>query len=655
LMVGMDLGKLGKECLGIGVEAPHARGKCGDFKVSLLPSLPRPPFVFFGGTIPTPTPLLKTPPMPSNRLTVAFLIGMSCLSGLAQTPPPAPAAQKGPAPASKEAEEDAEIIVLAGLPHLKEKEAILSYARQTYIKADLIKDKPLLQIIRLSLAKLEDQPENAAKIRQEHLVQLAEYFTKQAMAAQDAGQMADALRLAQVAIRCNPGNAKAKLFYANFLHNIAGRTDDGIQTLKHGLEFLPVDDPLTKDYLERYFQLLQARERDQEVIDESLKLIQVTKNMPTYMRDSLSMSAATSLYWTGKYPDAVNIINASSLDTQPNGLLLKARALFEGGKTQESINLLEAKTSAFKGAGRDAILSQLARFHILLGQHKLALAVTQERISADEKAPFPHIQKLQLLDRLGLKDEFDKELRLTFAQYAGSSAPMIALANFAAEKGYAELTGALANSAAQHGLERATFAALHLEAILNGPNPGQVIVQYQQIVAADKAFFKSNEAIVQALLAIAYHARQKPDAVVAKRDRDIGDRYLTEFLKAKDLGPEAYRSVGRHLRSIRAGDAAVRVLEAGITLFPRYSQLRSEYISARILAGQTETYGTRKSVADELELLLTMRRPSPAIWQEAVSWLRSESKLPADRQRKLEAAMSPLIRSNLDPEALAGR
>ena len=593
--------------------------------------------------------------MPSPRLTFALLLGMSTLSGLAQSPPPPPAAQKSPAPASKEAEEDAEIIVLAGLPHLKEKEAILSYARQTYIKADLIKDKPLLQIIRLSLAKLEDQPENAAKIRQEHLIQLAEYFTKQAMAAQDAGQMADAMRLAQVAIRCNPGNAKSKLFYANFLHNIAGRTDDGIQTLKHGLDFLPVDDPLTKDYLERYFQLLQARERDQEVIEGSLKLIQVTKNMPTYMRDSLSMSAATSLYWTGKYPDAVNIINASSLDTQPSGLLLKARALFEGGKTQESINLLEAKTSAFKGAGRDAVLSQLARFHILLGQHKMALEVTQERISADEKAPFPHIQKLQLLDRLSLKDEFDKELRLIFANYAGNSAPMIALANFAAEKGYAELTGALANSAAQYGLERATFAALHLEAILNGPEPGQVIVQYQQIVAADKAFFKSNEAIVQALIAIAYHARQKPDAVIAKRDRDIGDRYLTEFLKSKDLGPEAYRSVGRHLRSIRAGDAAVRVLEAGITLFPRYSQLRADYISARILAGQTETYGTRKSVADELELLLTLRRPSPAIWQEAVAWLRSESKLPADRQRKLEAAMSPLIRSNLDPEALAGR
>ena len=590
--------------------------------------------------------------MSPARLTLALLLGMASLTGLAQTSPAAPPA---PLPASKASEEDAEIIVLAGLPQLKDKEAILSYARQTYIKAELIKDKALLEIIRLSLAKIEDQPEKSAQIRQTHLNQLADYFTKQAMAAQEAGQMEDALHLAQVAIRCNPGNAKAKLFYANFLHNVAGRTDDGIQTLKHGLEYLPVDDPLTKDYLERYFQLLQARERDQEVIDESLKLMQASPNMPAYMRDSLSMAAATSMYWTGRYPDAVNMINSRVLDTQPSGLLLKARALFEGGKTQESLRLLEQKTSSFKGASRDAVLSQLARFHILLGQHKMALAVTQERIAADEKAPFPQIQKLQLQDRLGLKDDFDKQLRLIFANYAGNSAPMIALANFAAEKGYAEITGALANSAAQQGLERATFAALHLEAILNGPDPGLLIVQHQQILAADRTFFKSNEIIVQALVGIAYHARPKSDAVITKRDRDIGDRYLAEFLKSKDLGPEAYRSVGRHLRAVRAGEAAVRVLETGVNLFPRYAQLRSEYISARILAGQTESYGTRKSVADELELLLTLRRPSPAIWQEAVAWLRSEANLPPERRRRLEAMMSPLIRSNLDPDALAGR
>jgi hypothetical protein len=585
---------------------------------------------------------------------------MSCLQCLAQAPV-APAGKAAQVPTKAIVEEksnegnDAETILLAGLPNLKEKQAILSYARQTYIKADLIKDPVLLQMVRLALAKIEDQPEKAAFLRQEHLNKLADYFTKLAMEAQDAGRQADVLRFAQVAVRCNPANAKSKLFYANFLHSIQGRTDDAIQTLRHGLEFLAIDDPLTKDYLDRYFQLLQARERDQEVIDQGLKLLRESKQLSPHVRESLSLAVATSLYWTGRYPDAVAMVNGNGLDAQPSGLLLKARALFEGGKTQESISLLESKTSAFKGQARDAVLSQLARFHLLLGKSRFALNVTQERISADEKAPFPHIQKLQLLDRLNLKDDFDKELRLIFANYAGNSSAMIALANFAAEKGYADLTGAVATSAINNSLERAPFAALHLEALLNGTDPNQVIIQYQQVVAADRAFFKSNEAVVQALIGIAYHARQKKDDVIAKRDHDIGDRYITEFLKAKDLGPEAYRSVGRHLRLIRASDSAVRVLEAGVIAYPRHSQLRADFIAARILAGQTVEYGSRKSVADELELLLEMRRPSPAIWQDAIAWLHSESKISPERLRKLEASIAPLIRTNLDPEALSGR
>lgn len=592
-----------------------------------------------------------TLPMLPRRPTAFLLLGASCLTGLAQsaTPPSPPPLSA----ASKEESEDAEIIVLAGLPHLKQREAILSYARQTYVKADLIKDQTLLQIIRLSLSKLEDQPEKSAQIYQEHLNQLAEYFTKEGMAAQAAGKLDDALRLAQVAVRCNPGSAKAKLFFANFLHSVS-RTDDAIQTLRHGLEFLPVDDPLTKDYLERYFQLLQARERDQEVIEDSLRLLNNTKNISVSMREVLSLSAATSLYWTGKYPDAVNLITTSGLDKNPSGLLLKARALFEGGKTRESISLLESSSSSFSGAAREAVLSQLTRYHILLGQSRIALAVNQERIELDDAAFFPQIQKLHLLDRLGLKEDFDKQLKLIFTRYASNSAAMLALANFAAEKGYSELTGAIAIAADQQGFERVTFAVLHLEALVKGPDPSQAITQYQQIVAADRTYFKAKEPLVLALLGIAHHARMKPDAKAAKIDRDTGNRYLEEFLKAKDLGPEAYRSVGRHLRAIRAGDAAVRVLEAGAAKHPRHSQLRADYVSARILAGQTEAYGTRRSVADELETLLTLRRPSPLVWQEAASWLRTESKLPPERLRKLQAACDALVRSNLDPEALAG-
>ena len=97
------------------------------------------------------------------------------------------------------------------------------------------------------------------------------------------------------------------------------------------------------------------------------------------------------------------------------------------------------------------------------------------------------------------------------------------------------------------------------------------------------------------------------------------------------------------------------MLEAGVIAYPRHSQLRADFIAARILAGQTLEYGSRKSVADELELLLEMRRPSPAIWQDAIAWLHSESKISPERLRKLEASIAPLIRTNLDPEALSGR
>jgi hypothetical protein len=42
----------------------------------------------------------------------------------------------------------------------------------------------------------------------------------------------------------------------------------------------------------------------------------------------------------------------------PSGLLLKARALFEGGKTREAISLLESKSSSFTlVAAREAALS----------------------------------------------------------------------------------------------------------------------------------------------------------------------------------------------------------------------------------------------------------------------------------------------------------
>ena len=590
-------------------------------------------------------------------LTLLGLMSPSWASGQAKTPSPGtPQAPQKVENAPKAEESDAEVILLASLPAGKSEAEIASYARRTYLFTDLILDPGLQQMTRMALTRIEENPKKSEAIKAEHLGLVSSHFLKQAMDAQarNAG-LADVLNLAQIAVRCQPSNAKAKLFYSNILHSNLGRTDDAIQTLQHGLEHLAIDDPLAKDYVERYFQFLQLKERDGEVVSQGLKLLQSGKVLPPPLREAAAMGVATSLYWSGKYPEAVATIDGATLDREVSGLLLKARSLFDGGRTREAVTLLEGRTSAFKGAAKDAVLSQLGRFHLLLGQPKVALSIAEERIAAEPRAPFPRLQRLHLLDRLGLREEYEKELRTVMEKFADSAPAMIALANFAAEKGYDGLTLAVANQSAARGFEKATYAALHLEALLNAKGYDEVIAQHRQVTAADRAFFKTNEPLVQALLGIAHHGRPKKDELSSRRDRDIGDRYLQEFLKAPNLGPEAYRSVGRHLRTVRASEASVRVLEAGVRAHPRYSQLRADLIGARIIAGLTEGYGDRKPLADDVEELLRSRRPSPIVWQEVLGWIRSEAKLPDDRRRRLESEVSSLTRPNLDQEALAGR
>ena len=142
--------------------------------------------------------------------------------------------------------------------------------------------------------------------------------------------------------------------------------------------------------------------------------LRVGKDLPQATREAIALATATSQYWSGKYPDCVKTITVNNLDNMPNGLLLKAKALFDGGKTQEGLTLLETKGAAVKEyTPRDAILSQQARFHVLLGQPRMALSVNEDRIALNDKAPFPHIQRLQLLDKLGLAElpETGKKLK----------------------------------------------------------------------------------------------------------------------------------------------------------------------------------------------------------------------------------------------------
>jgi len=586
-----------------------------------------------------------------RRLACLLLLGLAL---------PCPGQTNSPAAAAPEAKPstasniDPETVLLLGMPVTQGKAATLDYLAKISDKTALIEDAFLRGSVRLTLASIQAEPENAAQIRQRHLASLASYFMEVGKKHLDDGDLPTAVQAAQLALKCNPSNPKVKLFYADLLHRRMGQTDSAISLLENGIRYNSPFESVDRALLERYAQLLQARHEDGKVVEIFSKILKIN-DLDSDTRSIAAAQLATSLYWTGKYPEAVAIIEQYRIDRSANGVLLQSLALFDGGKVQQALSLLENRVADFKGQERDAILAQHGRLLLVARQPRQALSILDDRVSLDPSNGFLRVQRLAVLAKLGQADEFDRELRGILERHSGNDAVLLALANFASQRGASAICETLANLAIAKGYDTATFSALHLESLIRAGRPELAIRTYQSINRAQPTHFRSNQAMVQALLGIAHHLRPKANAAAETADRSIADKHLEAFL-AELPGPEAYRSVARHLMDGGAAEPAARVLAQGVRLHPWHSQLRADWISARILAGQADARGTRASLADEAERLLAGRRPIPTVWGDLLAWLRSEARdLDADRRRRLEAAVAPLVRADLDKDAFLGR
>lgn len=585
-----------------------------------------------------------------RRLVCLLLLGLA-LPCPGQTAAPA---KTTPSAESTAANMDPETVLLLGMPVTQGKEATLAYLAKISEKTVLIEDRVLRGSVRLTLAAIQAEPENAAAIRQRHLASLASYFMEIGKKHLDDGDLPTAIQAAQLAMKCNPTNPKVKLFNADLLHRRLGQTDDAILLLENGIRYSTPFDAADRAVIERYAQLLQARHQDQKVVEVFSKILRIN-DLDSETRSIVAGQLATSLYWRGNYPEAVTIIEQYRIDRTANGVLLLSLALFDGGKVQQSLSLLENRVADFKGPERDAILAQHGRLLLLARQPRQALSILDDRVSLDPANGFLRVQRLAVLGKLGQSEEFDRELRGILERHSGNDAVLLALANFASQRGASAICETLANLAVAKGFDTATFSALHLESLIRAGRPDLAIRTYQNINRAQPTHFRSNQAMVQALLGIAHHLRPKANPAAETADRSIAEKHLEAFL-AELPGPEAYRSVARHLMDGGAAEPAARVLAQGARLHPWHSQLRADWISARILAGQAEARGTRASLADEAERLLAGRRPIPTVWGDVLAWLRSEARdLDADRRRRLEAAVAPLVRADLDKDAFLGR
>jgi Flp pilus assembly protein TadD len=540
-----------------------------------------------------------------------------------------------------------------GMPVTQGKEATLSYLAGISTRAELVDDPVLRSAVRLTIRAIQDNPEAAAALRQRHLASLAAYFMEIGKKQLDDGDLPTAVQAAQLAMRCNPTNPRVRLFYADLLHRRLGKTEDAISLLKNNLRTEGTLDNADRAVLERLAQLLQTRHRDPEVVDIFRKIL-ASSDLDQETRNMAAFQLATSLYWTGKYPEAVALIETHQLDRSISGVLLLALAYFDGGKVQQALGVLDNRASDFKGAERDALLAQHGRLLMVSKQPRQALSIIDDRISLDAQNGFLRVQRLAILTKLGMNDEADRELQALLQRFADNDAVLLALANFGSQRGAVGLCENLANLAIARGFDTATFSALHLESLIRAGQPELALRTYLAVNQARPGHFRSNQSMVQALLGIAYTLRPKSDEPGKKADASIAEKHFASFV-AEEPGPEAFRSVASHLMAGGAPEPAARILSLGVAAHPWHTQLRADWVAARILAGQGEARGTRTALVDEAERLLAGRRPIPTIWSDLLAWVRSEANLEASQRRRLEAALEPLIRPDLDREAFLGR
>ena len=535
-----------------------------------------------------------------------------------------------------------DIIFLRGLKDCKTNDDVVRYARELYGPAKNLGDPVLRLGVRLTLAKLEDKPADKDRIYGEHMKRVSERFYDAARTSFTANDARSAFSSIQVAVRCDPANIKARFLFAHLLQSALGETEKAIATLKIGLEFLTPAAAESREYLDRYFQLLESRERDNEVIADAATLL-AKEGFDEGAREMLAMHLATCLYYANRYDEAERIIDRHHLDKRAQGLLLRAKARFDGRHPDAGTRLLEDAVSRFQGGERDAVLSQLQRFWTDLGKNDMALSVADQRIREFPERSGPYVHRLWLFRRTGAAKRFDASVREVFTRFGTDQSAMLGVANLAAENALPDLADNCFRRAVSLNFNRPMFALLKLEARINAKQYREALADYEAFIAMDKTMFKGDEGSVQALLAAA------KSGVGDKVSKSESERHVKVLLTTPGLQPVMYISAAKLLRKAGDGTAARRILEAGRAAHPWNNRIRADLVSERILAGLTDdAHGSRPTVAAEVEAVAAGRRVSPKFWETVGFWLRTESaSLPGDVRSRLDKLVSANERPDL--------
>lgn len=461
----------------------------------------------------------------------------------------------------------------------------------------------------------------------ENRVRFGDYNIAQARQYLEEGKFREARVNLMTGVVRSPNNLEGRMLLAQFhLFPVPQlyRRDHALQTLAGGMAHAVAVEDLP--YVRFYLQLLLNFQEDatvRELADQYLPAEPDARPLTLLF----AQAAAEASFFRGNFDRAEDILRKYGLESTVAGVLLAGRIAWDRG--QRSLALRRIEQSLQRFPEEDILFAEASRYARELGETSRALQYAILRVLNNPLSPVPRVEVIYSYRALGDTAREREEIRRMIDQFGEDQAAMRALANYAADTGNVELAREIYQLALERDFDNSLFSLLFIESHLVDKRYAESIAFAEELARERPVWLGSSEAAFDSLRAVAYFG---------VRNDELANLYLNRFLAAPNVRTETLLAVSRRFRGLGSPERAREILQVAV---------RKDRDNQAALAGLVDLdleLGNTRELAQNLRLLLRMRRPPPELLNRAYRQLGGDRFLFVRDRESLLADIDGVLR-----------
>jgi tetratricopeptide (TPR) repeat protein len=458
-----------------------------------------------------------------------------------------------------------------------------------------------------------------------------EEFVERGLELLRVGEFQEGLHMVRVGHVKSPSNLEARLALAEF-YSIRGRPDLASNLLAEGLAYAPDD----VDYLRTTLRSLISNHDDRAVMEIAADLLS-GEPILTPAHQMTALAAATANFHRGDYDRAEDFLLRYGLSGNPEGRILLTRLDWERGNKQAALDRLETFSNQL--TDQDEVYVLLTRYHRELGNHSRAHNFAVMRQINNPLAAGPRIALLYSHHSTGDALRVNALVEAILRDFSNDPEALLALGEFATYSSDVELSRRIFRAMDAGGFSLHLPAILLTETYLNAGRFREAVTFLDSHSEQDETFRERFAIILDSLHAVAY---------LGLGNTDAGEMHLTRFLTSRNLRVENFLITSERLIKLKYPTLARRVVAHAHRSDPNNQAALTELIRLDLEAGRTE------DLVDNINRLLTMRKPARTLLEESVAllgadqflFLRQREELLRSIQEVMEGSKGTLLPSH---------